>query len=244
MLKSKLALALTFALAGTNALAAIPKTKPGVPTSEALSLPLGNRLIVIREQGPDGYRNLVKIMEDTKQPMEMRWRAVTALGRIGGRESQPELEKALGSKEWYLRNAALVAMKNIDRETANGWARKLLNDKALMVRVAAVDTLALLRDSSASEVLWQKLYAPENFKGKQSLFIRRKIVEALALLEGRGGEARFVRVLEDHDSSLHPSAIGALERITQVKLGGKQDTTTMKRERWQAWWKEKTPAAL
>ena len=223
--------------AGGVAQAAIPRSQPAVPTAEALSMPLGNRLLVLRDQGPQGYRNLVKIMEDEKQPMELRWRAVTAIGRIGGSESRPEIEKALKSREWYLRNAGLVALSNIDRESASSWARKLLSDKALMVRVAAVETLAGMRDPSSNNLLWEKLYAPENFKGKQSLFIRRKIVESLAVLETKGVESRFVKILDDRDESLHSAAMAGLERLTNQHMGGLKDTPALKRERWQSWWK-------
>ena len=220
-----------------TALAAIPKTQPSVPTTEALAMPLGNRVFLIRNQGPEGYRNLVKIMEDEKQTVELRWRAVTAIGRIGGIESKPELEKALTSREWFLRNAGLIALTNIDRSSAIEWARKLLSDKALMVRTAAVETIAGLRDSQSTELLWTKLYAAENYRGKQSLFIRRRIAESLATLENRGAENRFVHLLEDRDASLHPSAISALERLTAKKLGKTKDTVSVKREHWLAWGK-------
>lgn len=231
------------ALAGTlipsaPVLAAIPRSQPSVPTVEALAMPLGNRVLMIRDQGPEGYRNLVKIMEDEKQTVELRWRAVTAIGRIGGAESKPELAKALSSREWYLRNAGLIAMAGIDRSEALVWARKLLSDKALMVRTAAVETIASFRDAESNELLWTKIYAPENYRGKQSLFIRRRIAESLAALEKKGAESRFVRLLEDQDASLHPSAVAALERLTAQKLGKPKDTLSSKRERWLAWGKQ------
>ena len=230
----------------TAVFAAIPKGAADAPvtstTTEALSMPLNNRVQMIRQQGAAGYRNLVKLMQDASQTMEVRWRAVTAIGRVGGKDSRPELEKALGSHEWFMRNAGLIAMSNVDRDRAVVWARKLMSDKALMVRVAAVDALTALQDKASSELLWQKLYSAENFKGKQSLFIRRRIVESLASLETAGAESRFMRLLEDGDSTLHQPAMAGLERVTAKQMGGLKDSASVKRDRWLAWWKESKKA--
>jgi HEAT repeat protein len=233
----------------TPALAAIQPSREMAPARpgqamlqaaarEALSLPLESRLEALKRQGPNGYKSLVQLMADEKMPMEIRWRAVTAIGRIGGKESRPELERALNGKDWFMRNAGLVAMAGVDQAEAARWARRLLSDKALIVRAAAVDTLAGLEDKSSTGLLWEKLYAKENFKGKQSLFIRRRIVETLGKLEGKGREAKFIEVLGDRDEDLHVAAITALERISGMTLGTAKDPLHLKRERWEAWWSE------
>lgn len=211
-------------------------------TKEALAMPLEKRIPALSEQGPQGYRNLVQIMFDEKASMEARWRAVTSVGAIGGVESIPEIERALKKNEWYMRSAGLVAMSNVNRKSAIYWARKLLSDKALVVRAAAVETLAELKDTEASSVLWQKLYAKENFKNGQSLFVRKRIVETLAQLNQSGSESKFIEVLGDKDKSLHPSAILALERMTQIRFSD-LGSIPLQRERWQAWWKDKTKSA-
>jgi HEAT repeat protein len=238
----------------TVASAAIPPSRDTAPVRpgqamlqtaarDALNLPLESRLQALRRQGPEGYRSLVQLMMDEKTPMEIRWRAVTAIGRIGGKESRPELERALGSKDWFMRNAGLIAMAGVDRGEAARWAKRLLSDKALIVRAAAVDTLAGLGDKSGADLLWEKLYSKENFKGKQSLFIRRKIVETLGQLEGKGREAKFIEILGDRDEDLHMAAIAALERISGLTLGTAKDPLHLKRERWEAWWSENGQSA-
>ena len=210
-------------------------------TLMALGLPFENRLESLKAQGPNGYRNLIAIMFDTAASMEARWRAVTAAGRIGGRLSEPELTKAYHHREWFMRNAALIAMVHQNPSQGEKWARTLLSDHALVVRSAAVDVIAELRDRDAVELLWSKLSAKENFRGKQSLWIRRRIVEALARIEERGHENRFVALLSDQDQSLHPVAIAALEKLTGQVLGEpKADfkkTVQAKAELWQEWGK-------
>lgn len=212
-------------------------------TKEALELPMIERLSVLRTQGKTGYKNLTTVMFDRKAEMEDRWRAVTAAARIGGRDSLPELSRAVRSEEWFMRNAALVAASNVDRGQALSWARQLMNDKALVVRAAAVEVIKNQRDMSSSTLLWEKLHAKENFRGNQSLFIRRQIVEALASLEGAGKEAKFVALLNDKDEALHAPAISALERMTGNKLGG-AEPVKFKKAHWQNWWRNRTSATM
>jgi HEAT repeat protein len=209
---------------------------PSMQTQKALQLPESERLDEVRTQGAQGYRNLREIMFDEKQEMAVRWRALMTATRIAGRESKPELERAMKSREWFMRNAGLIAYSKIDRTSAVKWARKLLTDKALVVRTAAVEALMDMRDTASSQILWSKLYAPENFHNKKSLFIRRRIVEALISFKTPGAEAKFVMLLGDRDEELHSLAIAALENMTRNKLGQPQDTLATRRELWQKWW--------
>lgn len=213
-------------------------------TQSALGLPLENRIQAILQQGPSGYRNLVEIMFNAKMPHDTRWRAVTAAGRIGGEMSEPELTRALQSSDWFMRNAGLVAMTNVNRGEAIAWARRLMSDKALIVRVAAVDTLADLNDQRSLPLLWEKLYSKENYKGKQSLFIRRRIVETLAKLEQPGNEKRFIEILGDKDEALHAPAIAALEKMTKIRFGTEKEPMKAKRAQWQKWWSERNQAQM
>mgnify|MGYP001569274346 CR=1 FL=1 len=207
-----------------------------VTTKASLELPLLERLQDLRAQGPGAYDNLVSIMFNRAESMQVRWKATTAAGRIGGEKSRPALERALKSDEWFMRNAALVAMMPLDRTTGLVWARRLMNDKALVVRSAAVDALA--NDSASAPLLWEKLYSKENFKGRHSLFIRRRIVEALAENEKPGREAKFVALLSDKDESLHAPAIEALERITQKRLGHANEPIKFRKAKWEKWLKD------
>ena len=209
-------------------------------TRAALKLPLDERIQALQGEGPTGYRNLVQIMFDEKNSMDARWRAVTAVGRIGGELSRPELVRAFHSRDWYMRNAALVSAAHTDRGLAVEWARKLLSDKSLVVRTAAVNTLSELNDTTSSRLLWEKLYAKENFRGKQSLFIRHHIVETLARMESQGNESKFVDVLADHDETLYAPAISALEKLTQQSFGSSKEPLKVKRAEWQRWWQEKS----
>ncbi len=237
---------LSIYVASSPALAAVP-TALKVPskdrvamatTLESLELPLIERVQDLRAQGSPGYANLRSLMFDRAQTMQLRWKAVTAAGRVGGEKSRVDLERAYKAPEWYMRNAALISMMQVDRSTGLAWARRLLADKALVVRAAAVDAIANANDATSAPVLWEKLYSKENYKRGQSLFIRRRIVEALAHVESPGREAKFIAVLADKDGTLHEPAIAALERITKKSIGQPGEPVKFRKAKWEKWWKE------
>jgi HEAT repeat protein len=203
-------------------------------TREALALSMGSRIEALRAQGPQGYRNLLAIMFDDRASMQARWKATTAVGRLGAQLSEPELERAYRRKEWFMRSAALVAMRNVNKERALSWAHALLSDRALVVRAAAVDAIDEIRSPASVPLLWKRLYSSDNYNQGDSLWIRRRIAEALARLEGPGSEAKFMKLLRDKDSSLHASAIDALERISQRTLGQPGAPVAEKRALWLA----------
>jgi len=184
----------------------------------ALQMPLPNRLKALGLQGPKTFSQLQQIADSKSEGLELRWRAITAMGRLEPFRARPQLETALKSQDWYLRNAALVVLHYGERSWAVDWAKKLLDDDALVVRTAAVEALSEMNAIEAEDVLWQKLYAKENFKNGQSLWIRKHIAQTLARFARPGQERAFQKLLMDEDQSLHASALQGLTKLTQKDL--------------------------
>lgn len=220
-------------LISAQAFAAIPKMADSVRSS--LDLPMSERVTTLRNQGPEGYKALTKIMFDDNETMAVRWKAVTAAARLGGDNAKPEIERALKSQTWYMRNAGLVAMRGIDRELALTWAVKLLTDKAVVVRAAAVEAIGDMGTQKQAPALWAQLNARESFKKGQSLYIRRGIVDALSKIEGQGRESAFIQVLNDEDVTLHQPAMRALERLSRKSFAPAD--LRKQRAQWLDWWK-------
>lgn len=204
-------------------------------TMMALGLPPKNRIAALRAQGSQGYRNLRAIMLDEKIRSDSRWLATTALGRVGGNLSLPDLELAIKNNSWELRSAALISMRRIDRKAASYWAKKLLQDKAMVVRLTAVETIELISDHSALPNLWQQLENQINFRGNRGLFIRRRIVETLGKLETPKSTNKFLSLLSEDDAQINYAAMTALEKLTGQALGKKADTIKQRRDRWLEW---------
>lgn len=205
-------------------------------TKEALELPLAERLQALKGDA-HSYENLKTLMFTKATSMDVRWKAVTAAGRVGGAKAKADMVRALTAPEWFMRNAGLIALTTLDRAESLSWAKKLMSDKSLVVRAAAVDVISQNHDSASANLLWTKLYAKENYRNRQSLFIRRRIVEALAEFDGAGHEAKFVALLQDKDDSLHEPAMEALERITKHTVGNPGEPTQFRRAQWQQWYK-------
>ncbi len=223
---------------GATAMTAL--TSPGSlqATKSTLELPLLERLSTLRAQ-PHAYENLKALMFNKANSMDVRWKAVTAMSHVGKvADAKADLVRTLQAPEWYMRNAGLIALSNLDHSSAVSWARRLLSDKALIVRSAAVDVISQSHDITSSGLLWEKLYAKENYRGHQSLFIRRRIVEALADIEGKANAGKFVAILQDKDSTLHEPAMEALARITKANVTSPSAPLATRRTQWENWYKQ------
>ncbi len=200
-----------------NIWAAIPRQKiVQEPVLKALKSAPPQRLQVIRQQGKGGIRQLRTIAFNQKLPVDSRWKALTTLARIADKESLPDLERAVQSPDWFMRDAALQSLEKVSPEQAKRWARLLTSDPALVVRTSAVNVLKHLNDRDSSDMLWEKLYSAQNYRGTQSLWVRRHIVETLSNFAKKGEEGKFKKILTDKDKSLHKPALVALVKIKKL----------------------------
>jgi HEAT repeat protein len=92
-----------------------------------------------------------------------------------------------------------------------------------------------IQDRAAVSDLWAQLDNRQNFKRNRSLFIRRRIVEALAKLESPESSPRFASLLEEDDPQILKSAISALEKLTGQTMGKPTDPLARRRALWQQW---------
>jgi hypothetical protein len=192
----------------------------------------------LKSQGPRVYGNLKKIAFNEDRNMNVRWRAFMTLIQIGAEESIPEVKEALLSNDWFMRDAALKVYPALDSKGAYKAAVEKLKDSSLVVRAAAVDALRKIGDGKCSEKLWEELYSKENYMHRQSLWIRRHVIETLAELSPAGSEERFVKVLDDEDKALVVPAIKGLERLAAQKLGDMTFSVADKKIFWKTWFKQ------
>lgn len=187
-------------------------------TVVALRQPVDDRISALKNQGDAGFEALKQLAFDSNQALQLRWRALTMLPRVNAVKAEAPLAEAAQSSEWFMRNAALVAMEQTQRTFTLKWAEKLLDDPALVVRTAAVQTLTAIHAVEKKEILFQKLYSAENFHRGHSLWVRKHIAKALQQMASPGEEQQFAKLLKDKDNTLHPSAISALNKITGQKI--------------------------
>lgn len=222
-----------FAILDTTKITPIQKLKL---VRRALQLPSQQRIQSLKKM-PWTEDLVTQIAFDRKYSLTERWKSLTALGQLNPQNQV--LEKAVQHKDWFMRNAGILAMSQGPRKRAIKWSRKLLEDPALVVRTAAVKVIHNLNARELEDILWKKLKSKENFKSGESLWIRKHIVKALSDFSqpGQGQEARFVSLLNDKDSRVHQAAIQALEKITNSRFEG--ETITQQRQAWLSWWKKR-----
>lgn len=199
-----------------------------------LAQPLEIRLRECKRLKPESYAFLTKAAFDTKNSLQMRWRALTTMGRLDVSAFRKELDRALISKEWFMRNAALIALQTDDRSRAVGWSARLLEDPALVVRTQAVRNLIQLDARETEPLLWKEIFSVKNYSGKQSLWVRGFIAEALAKFTAQGRSKGFERLLIEPDERLHKWAVIGLESTTGFKMTDSQEPTETRRRKWLA----------
>ncbi|MGE5086645.1 MAG: HEAT repeat domain-containing protein [Bacillota bacterium] len=186
---------------------------------EVLNLPGENRRVAVEEAGSLYYQSFITLAFSDKQSMNVRWKALMGAAEALREKATPDLLKAGDHPQWFMRNAALVALSEVNPAQAEKLAQKLIKDKALVVRSAAVGVLEKNISPENRDLLWEELNQNYNFKNSQSLWIRHQIVEVLAKKPKDHEIKIFAKLLTDSDSRIHVPAIQGLERLTGMKLG-------------------------
>jgi hypothetical protein len=220
--------------------AAIPPEKPiSISAEELISLPAANRVQVASKIKTEKIsEQLWQMAFDEKKDMGSRWKSLTLAAQINREKASASLEKAIKSDEWFMRNAALVAYKEVFPDQATAVAEKLLQDKALVVRSAAVEALPSNLTNQMRDKLWAELYQDYNFRKKQSLFVRSNILQKLAESPRAQEKVLFVKALQEQDPRLHTPAVSALEKISNKILGDRKTKFEKKRALWLNWAKK------
>ena len=211
--------------------AATPNT---AETLSVLASPQENRAAQV-QKSPDMYPELVKVAFSEKHSIPMRWKALTMAAQIKREGSIKDLEKALAHKDWFMRNAALIAMKEVSPAKGQEAALHLLGDRALVIRSAAVKAMEKDEDPQIRKRLWSELNQPYNFRKTQSLWVRSEIVTKLAVNPLPSEMSMFVKALKENDERLHSPAISALEKVSHRKLGSERSTVSELRNLWLDW---------
>lgn len=184
------------------------------------------------------FKDQIKIALDQQMPMSQRWIAVmkTFETASGGYENK-QLEQFFVHKDWYIRNAALIAIERKSAAKAVEAAKKAVKDRALVVRSAAAEILIKSDQPDSVRILIDELNQPYNFRGKQSLWIRSQVMNYLTTKYDSIERDFFVQLLFDKDSKVAYLAMDALEK----KTGEVVDASDLKKKlgAWQARAKDK-----
>lgn len=197
-----------------------------------LNKPIEERVREFKRQGQPGFEFLKQAAARRDLGMNLRWRAITTMGKIDPIRFRADLEKAMTGPDWFARNAALIAIRNDGRDQSVKWSTKLLGDPALVVRTQAVRNLIDLGARETEPLLWKMLFQKQNFRGGESLWVRAHLAEAVAKFADRSRVKEFRRLLQDEDERLHRWAIIGLENSTGLKITDNSEAIENRRQKW------------
>lgn len=179
---------------------------------------------------------LRKIAFNGDAELQVRWRALILAARLLGSKVKVDIDLASRSHEWFMRSAAMMAASEISNEDGAVLARKLVHDKALVVRSAAVDILGSTGEPSDRAILWNIIRDPINVRKGQSLWIRSQSLQILAKSPLKSEVSQYIYLLKENDIELQAIAIQALEKASDFQFGSNHDSIAEHKKRWLQWW--------
>lgn len=156
-------------------------------------------------------------------PMSQRW---AALQKASAQASGDEFFKVMAfgdDKDWFMRNASLVALDQSGSDMVYDQAKKLVTDKALVVRSAAADILMRLNNDNVKKIFSAELEKKYNFNGRSSLWIRKQMMTHLIKNPTVTERDFYVRYLNDQDPEIALLSTRALEKITRIRFTAAND---------------------
>jgi len=166
----------------------------------------------------DKFASYISVAADRKSGMNLRWKALLSAADIASADQFKQIKNFVLSKDWYMRNAAIIALAKINSAEALIEAKKLLQDKALVVRSAAVEIVAQNLTQEHKKVLAAELQKSYNFHKKSSLWIRKQIIEKLSSSADIQDLDIFVKNLFDADKEVSLISAKTLEKITGQRV--------------------------
>jgi len=151
-------------------------------------------------------------------PMSKRWTALQKATTLASGEDFFKVVAFGDSKDWFMRNASLVALDKSGSDMVYDQAKKLITDKALVVRSASADILMRLNSDEVKRIFSAELEKKYNFNGKSSLWIRKQMMVHLVRNANTNERDFYVKYLYDQDVEIAALSSKALEKITKIRF--------------------------
>ncbi len=166
-------------------------------------------------------------------PMSQRWDALIQASELAEGDQIKEVLSFSKNKDWFMRNALLVALDKADNDLVYDKAKDLVSDKALVVRSAAVDVLNRLESAEVRKLLLDEVSKSYNFVNGKSLWIRSQIMKSMIKKPNQSEMSTYAKLIFDKDIEIAELSSQALERLSKVRFEGKE-----KIKSWQNYIKE------
>jgi hypothetical protein len=159
------------------------------------------------------FDDLSKLAFEKENPYEIRWTAIQNIATNYPGQAQGVLMKASAQPEWYMKNAALIGLEQINSRSLSEVAQRLISDEALVVRSMAVSVLSKQNSSEIRKLFWSELKKKYNFKRNQSLWIRYQLLEALAVNPQKYEREKFLELINEKDKKIQSISKNVIIKI-------------------------------
>ena len=136
---------------------------------------------------------LTYVMKSKRFPDKNRWVATFALGQIMGVKAAPYLSKFTSHPNWMMRLASLKTLMSLDQKQFKGIYTRLLTDKAMIVRLQALETIKQFQLKSLAPYVWAMLYDKNNYSGAKGGRKRGEIIRSIVKTVGDLGFKKAVK---------------------------------------------------
>lgn len=177
---------------------------------------------------------LLRIARDKDTAPPRRWVAVRALGLNPAPEASAALVEFLSAELAATRIAALFALGERKDRAFSGAIAARLEDKALLVRQAASDALALLGDPATLPDLSRALQDPSGTYRGTSMWVRRHYVEAMGAIGTEAAIPHLAGGLADSDVDVVTASMLGLEKVARFSYAEGR-TRPEQVEAWVRW---------
>jgi HEAT repeat protein len=160
---------------------------------------------------------LIKVMKDKSFPDKSRWQATMLLGQVMGKKSQAFIAKFTQHPDWVMRVAALKALTALDVKVSRLY-QQALKDPSLIVRVQALESIALLTLKDCGAAVWGMMFDQSNYSGENGKRKRTSIIKGVIKTVGDLGYKPAYPVLvklsqNKRYKDLHPTLIASLSSL-------------------------------
>lgn len=167
------------------------------------------------------FHDAYEVAKNPSASLTQRWSSLLQAADVANGDEFKKITDFAKDKDWFMRNASLVALDKTGNDIVYDQAKALIKDKALVVRSAAADILMRLNNDEVRRIFSQEMDQKYNFSGQQSLWIRPQMMKHLVQNPTKNERDFFVKYIYDKDIQVASLSAQALEKITQIRFSGK-----------------------
>lgn len=162
---------------------------------------------------------LTYVMKTNTFPENNRWVATFMLGRIMGVKAAPFISKFSFHPNWMLRLASLKTLLALNQKKFKGIYTRLLKDKAMIVRVQALENIRSLKLNDLAPYVWAMLYDKKNYVSSEGTRKRGSIIKTIIKTMGdlefkKARKPMLTMIQKKKYSDIHEELDYALSKIS------------------------------